>query len=274
MEKKISIRTINYNNLKGLKRTIPSVLSQSYINYEYIVVDGGSNDGSKEYIASQQQNITQWISEKDNGVYNAMNKAVNMATGEYCLFMNSGDHFFSSLALEDAVTEMKNEDYFVGRTIVVESDFASLVIPPQTMSFRFIRDKVLQHQSTFIKTQLLKEHPYDENLKIAADWAHFLENWYFNKCSYRAGSTIISVYYADGISFQNSKLLKEERMLVLKNFFNSSLPHPKESKEIKRERINDDFIFKLKRAMKLKPIERDWKILRNGFKFLWKDLFI
>ena len=128
MEKKISIITINYNNLKGLKRTIPSVLSQSYINYEYIVVDGGSNDGSKEYIASQQQNITQWISEKDNGVYNAMNKAVNMATGEYCLFMNSGDHFFSSLALEDAVTEMKNEDYFVGRTIVVESDFASLVI--------------------------------------------------------------------------------------------------------------------------------------------------
>ena len=96
MKKKVSVITVNYNNLKGLERTISSVLSQSFSDFEYIIVDGGSTDGSKEYIESKQEYINQWVSEKDHGVYNAMNKAIRMAQGEYCIFMNSGDHFFSS----------------------------------------------------------------------------------------------------------------------------------------------------------------------------------
>ena len=94
--------TVNYNNLKGLKRTISSVLSQSFSDFEYIIVDGGSSDGSKEYIESKREYINQWVSEKDHGVYNAMNKAIRMAQGEYCIFMNSVDHFFSSQSLENA----------------------------------------------------------------------------------------------------------------------------------------------------------------------------
>lgn len=94
MKKKVSVITVNYNNLKGLERTISSVLLQSFSDFEYIIVDGGSSDGSKEYIESKQEYINQWVSEKDHGVYNAMNKAIRMAQGEYCIFMNSGDHFF------------------------------------------------------------------------------------------------------------------------------------------------------------------------------------
>ena len=100
MKKKVSVITVNYNNLKGLERTISSVLLQSFSDFEYIIVDGGSSDGSKEYIESKQEYINQWVSEKDHGVYNAMNKAIRMAQGEYCIFMNSGDHFFSSQSLE------------------------------------------------------------------------------------------------------------------------------------------------------------------------------
>ena len=172
MKKKVSVITVNYNNLKGLKRTISSVLSQSFSDFEYIIVDGGSSDGSKEYIESKQEYINQWVSEKDHGVYNAMNKAIRMAQGEYCIFMNSGDHFFSSQSLENAAKMLNGSDYYVGETIIIDCKLASLCLPPQNMSFRFIRDKVLQHQSTFTRTQLLKEHPYNENLKIVSERAH------------------------------------------------------------------------------------------------------
>ena len=224
-----------------------------------------------------------------------MNKAIRMAQGEYCIFMNSGDHFFSSQSLENAAKMLNGSDYYVGETIIIDCKLASLCLPPQNMSFRFIRDKVLQHQSTFTRTQLLKEHPYNENLKIVSDWAHFLENWYFKKCSYQAINTIVAVYYTDGISFTNGDLLKKERKEVFTELFGSTskLPHIKgpqtwktkdgrtlkdvensETAEEKKERINDDFAFKLKKALKMKPVSRDWKILRTGFKFLWKDLAI
>ena len=123
---------------------------------------------------------------------------------------------------------------------------------------------------------MLKEYPYNENLKIVSDWAHFLENWYFKKCSYQAINTIVAVYYTDGISFTNGDLLKKERKEVFSELFGSTskLPHIKETAEEKKERINDDIAFKLKKALKMKPVSRDWKILRTGFKFLWKDLSI
>ena len=111
---KVTVITINYNNLHGLKRTIPSVLSQTCDDFEYIVVDGGSTDGSKEYIESQK-GIDQWVSEKDKGIYNAMNKGISMAHGEYCIFMNSGDHFFSTYSLENAYKELDGTGYCVGQ---------------------------------------------------------------------------------------------------------------------------------------------------------------
>ena len=274
--KKVSVITINFNNLSGLKRTIPSVLSQECNDYEYIVIDGGSTDGSKEYIASHQDGIDLWISEKDKGIYNAMNKGISLAHGEYCIFMNSGDHFFSSCALENAIKELNGSDYCVGRTVVVEDDFVSLSTPPQNLTFDFIKENSLQHQSTFIKTSLLKQYPYDENLKIIADWEQFFENWYFRKCSYKAINTIISAYYMDGVSSINVELTKQERETVFNALFadKTKLPKTKETKELKQERITAELLFKLRRAMRKKPLARDWKILRNSFRILWKDLFI
>lgn len=274
MNKKIiTIITINYNNLEGLKRTIPSVLSQTFRDYEYIVIDGGSTDGSKEYIESQQQGISYWVSEKDKGIYPAMNKGIIQAHGEYCIFMNSGDHFFSSLALELAVPELDGADFCVGKTIVIDEKLVYLCTPPQNLSFHFIKDKALIHQSIFIKTHLLQEHPYNEKLKIVSDWANILECWYFYNSTYKPLSSIISTYYRDGLSSLNEELLSKERLQVIKDLFGTKLPNEKISKEEKRERINDEFNYKLRRAMVLKPIARDWKIIRNGFKFLWRDLF-
>ena len=85
---KLSIITINYNNAIGLKKTIESIVEQTYHEFEYIVIDGGSNDDSKKVILENQNNISDWCSEKDAGIYNAMNKGILKATGEYLLFLN------------------------------------------------------------------------------------------------------------------------------------------------------------------------------------------
>lgn len=268
---KITVITVSYNNLSGLKRTIPSVLSQTYKDFEYIIIDGGSTDGSKEYIESQND-IDYWVSEKDKGIYSAMNKGVKIAHGEYCIFMNSGDHFFSSTSLESACAELDDFDYCIGKTLVIDGKNSILCTPRKVMTYPFAKSNSLQHQSTFIKTALLKEHPYNENIKIVADWAHFFECWYFEKCSYKAIDTIVSIYYWDGISSVNFELAEKERQQVLEHFFaKKALPKIKETKEERSEHITKTLAFKIRKAMLLKPLARDWKITRNGLKALWKD---
>ena len=107
---KLTIITINYNNLEGLKRTVESVINQTWQEFEYIIIDGGSSDGSAEYIESQSGNIDYWVSEPDKGIYNAMNKGIVIATGEYLLFLNSGDHLLNNEGLQKAIIEVCNYD--------------------------------------------------------------------------------------------------------------------------------------------------------------------
>src|SRR5690606_20733259 len=95
----LTIITINLNNLEGLKTTIESVLSQTWQEFEYIVIDGGSTDGGKEYIESQKTHLNYWVSEPDKGIYNAMNKGILKSSGKYLLFLNSGDHLYDNQSL-------------------------------------------------------------------------------------------------------------------------------------------------------------------------------
>lgn len=271
---KVTVITINYNNLNGLKRTIPSVLSQTCDDFEFIVIDGDSTDGSKEYI-ELQNGISQWVSEKDKGIYNAMNKAVSMAHGDYCIFMNSGDHFFSPFSLENACKELDGTDYCVGRTAIVDGNYLTFSIPPAHMTSHFIRITNLQHQSTFIKTSLLREYPYDENLEITSDWVHFFELWHRKKCTYKAIETITSAFYTDGISANHSKVIREERKMALDRLKKENIDMPGlKTKEEKLEWQTYRLDYKLQGAMKKKPLSRDWKVMRNGFKSFFKDLFI
>jgi glycosyltransferase involved in cell wall biosynthesis len=110
MSPKISIITINYNNREGLERTFDSVFSQNYTNFEYIVIDGASNDGSKELIDQFSDKITFWVSEPDKGIYNAMNKGIDQVNGEYVFFLNSGDVFLDSNSLEKVSEELHTDD--------------------------------------------------------------------------------------------------------------------------------------------------------------------
>lgn len=112
--KQISIITINYNNASGLRKTIKSVIEQTHNDYEYIIIDGASNDSSKDIIQEHQQYIHYWCSEKDTGIYNAMNKGIQKASGEYLLFLNSGDALNDSMVLSDIQKLLSGEDIIYG----------------------------------------------------------------------------------------------------------------------------------------------------------------
>ena len=119
---KLSIITINYNNLEGLKRTVESVVNQTWHEFEYIIIDGASNDGSAAYIESQSHHFDYWESEKDSGIYNAMNKGIKVATGEYLLFLNSGDHLFNDSVLEQNHQYLKIYDLVYFDLQIVEGE--------------------------------------------------------------------------------------------------------------------------------------------------------
>ena len=115
----LSIITINYNNAAGLEKTIKSVISQTCKRYEFIIIDGGSKDGSKDIIEKYQDQITYWVSEPDNGIYNAMNKGVKVAKGEYCIFMNSGDIFVDNDVIRDVFNIGFSADIITGGIIIL-----------------------------------------------------------------------------------------------------------------------------------------------------------
>jgi glycosyltransferase involved in cell wall biosynthesis len=107
---KITVITINHNNKSGLEKTIKSVCNQSNTDFEYIVIDGGSSDGSKEIIEDYQNEIACWVSEKDNGIYHAMNKGIKEAAGEFVVFMNSGDVFYNETIIDSLLNQLKDTD--------------------------------------------------------------------------------------------------------------------------------------------------------------------
>ena len=104
---KLSVITINFNNRDGLRKTIESVVKQTYKDFEYIIIDGGSTDGSVDVIKEYADKIDYWVSEPDKGIYNAMNKGIDVAKGEYCIFMNSGDVFFSNDVYNEVYEDLR-----------------------------------------------------------------------------------------------------------------------------------------------------------------------
>lgn len=211
-----SVITINYNNRDGLLRTINSVICQESQYFEFIIIDGGSSDGSVDVIKQFTTNVTYWISEKDNGIYHAMNKGVAQAQGDYLIFMNSGDCFHSSDVLK-AVAEYK-EDIICGRMLKGGSNQPSGHNKPTITLVDLMRGS-LPHQAMFIKRELLVKHPYDEKYKILSDWKFCIETIVFDNCSFRNIDTIIADYDTSGISTNSNGLLPKERELILKELF-------------------------------------------------------
>ncbi len=229
---KFSIITINYNNKYGLINTINSVDNLLYTDYEFIIIDGGSSDGSIDTIKKFEDNINYWISEKDNGIYHAMNKGVQQAHGEYCIFMNSGDCFHSPEILN--IIEGFHEDIICGKVLKGNSTIAS-GHNKSTISLLDLMRGSLPHQAMFIKRELLIKHPYDENYKILSDWKFSIETIVFDNCTFRNLDLVIADYDTNGISTNSNGLLPKERAQILNELF-----PPRIIKDYERITIVDD----------------------------------
>lgn len=214
---KLSVITVNYNDRNGLLSTIHSVVGQSFKDYEYIIIDGGSTDGSVEAIRQNEEYITYWVSESDNGIYDAMNKAIKVASGDYCIFMNSGDCFFTNDVVEKVLPLLDGADIVYGNTHYTDGKIRYSKNEPDLFSFFYV--SCWCHQSTFIKTELLKKYLYDDSLRIVADWKFLLQTVIKDNCSYKAINLNISLYDATGISSTNKELYDKERAIVLKEMF-------------------------------------------------------
>lgn len=215
---KLSIITINYNNVQGLEETINSVINQAYTDYEYIIIDGGSNDKSVDIIKKYIDKIDFWVSEPDKGIYNAMNKGISHAHGEYCIFMNSGDCFYSQDSIRSIFKKDYQQDIITGDTVEKKSNKRWFNMPKEMSFLHLFRDNI-SHQSSFIKTSFLKEMPYNEKLKIVADWEFFIKAIIFKNCSFTYDRTIIAKIDLEGISILNNELRNKERIIVLESLF-------------------------------------------------------
>lgn len=214
---KISIITINFNNKKGLEATIASVISQTYKDIQYIVIDGASTDGSFDILKHNTKNIDFWISEKDSGIYNAMNKGIDKAIGDYLLFLNSGDCLHSKYTISDCIQYLTtNEDLIIGQVKFIPSGRIGWddIKSPLTMKDFYVGGPI-PHQACFIKHKLFDNLRYDEGFKIVSDWKFFMQVVVFKGCSYKIIKNIISDFEEGGIS-SDRYACDKERNLVLK----------------------------------------------------------
>jgi len=198
---KLSVITICYNDLAGLKKTVASVAAQDFRDFEYIVVDGGSTDGSADFIRQQSSAITRYVSEKDSGIYNAQNKGWRMSSGQYCLFLNSGD-FLSDEKVLSAVFKTEPTADLVYGDILVDNGKDPLYClgQPDPFSFEDMIYTTMFHPATFIRRSLLeKQNGYDESFRIVADYDFFLRALFVTKCTSQYLAMPIAVFNTAGV---------------------------------------------------------------------------
>lgn len=217
---RISIITINYNNAAGLKETISSVLNQDYPHIQYIVIDGDSTDGGKEVIAGYKDQIHYWVTEPDEGIYHAMNKGIKVATGDYLLFLNSGDFLIDQQVIKGAVALGMTADLVSGNMIFHERN--ENWCPPEVLTFGTFYEGTIPHPTTFIKRSLFDlVGLYNESNRVVSDWEFFLLATCRFNCSYQHIDHFVTRFLFDGLSSapENMELILTERSKALNAHF-------------------------------------------------------
>lgn len=245
---KISIITVNLNNLEGLKKTAESILNQSYRNYEFLVIDGSSDDGSKDYLLEISSKLTHFISEPDKGIYSAMNKGIKIAKGDYIYFLNSGDIFFDSDTLSEVVEKMDDGlDLYYGDLVYNWPKGVEYVHFPKELSYQFFVIDNINHQACFIKRSLFERFfYYNENYKIISDWEFLIFTVCKGEISYKHLEIMISIYDTSGIStnVKNRQAIYADKEEVIKKHFPLFAFDHKEIAEMRLKRVKQFFFIK------------------------------
>lgn len=213
-----------YNAVQVIESTITSVLDQSYSDVEYIVIDGGSKDGTCSLINKYTTKLSYYISEPDNGIYDAMNKGIHLAKGDYIIFINAGDEFYNSDTLYKFASIVENEcvDVLYG-DVVYKYKYGKRLVKADRLT-KIEYDMVFSHQSVFIRTHILKHNLFNLKYKLAADY-DLLLRLYNLKCSFVYLDFPISQIEVDqGATYTNFlRSKKETREIQISNGMNSVL---------------------------------------------------
>lgn len=217
----LSIITVVYNSEFLIEKTIKSVKAQTYTNIEYIIIDGNSSDNTLEIIQKYDNDIDFWISEPDNGLYDAMNKGIEYANGDYLWFLNSGDLIFEANTVEKIFKEFDNQDIFYGETMMIDINSNNIGMrrlkSPENLNWKSLqKGMVICHQAIIVKKSIASK--YNLVFKFSADF-----DWVLNalKQSKRICNThqIIVKYLQEGLSRNNIvKSLKERFKIMVKNY--------------------------------------------------------
>lgn len=213
---KVSVITVCYNAVNCIEKTIKSVLSQGIPDLEYIVVDGDSKDGTKDILNTYKSFISKCISEPDNGIYEAMNKAISLAEGDYCIFMNAGDTFASSHVLKDVLPVLGSYDIYNGNAIYIKDKKIRWYRKAQKdISLPFFYKSSICHQASFIRSSLLRKYKYDESLKLVSDWKFWIEAICKGRATYLPIDIDICFFDMSGLTNTQAERGAKERMFVI-----------------------------------------------------------
>lgn len=210
----VSIITVNFNHLEGLKRTYESVVSQTFTDYEWIVIDGGSTDGSREFIEQHQDRFAYWCSEKDNGIYHAMNKGIRQAKGAYLNFMNTGDIFAGSKTLAEVFREQRTADILYGYMMIkdINGRCHTEYNMKKTIHWYNLFPNTFPHQSSFIRRALFDVvGMYDEGCRVVSDSRWFAKAVLIHNASYEFIPQKIALFEGDGISTKGIPASERDR---------------------------------------------------------------
>lgn len=221
---KISIITINKDNAVGLESTIQSVINQTYKDIEYLIIDGASSDNSLAIIKKYSNSISTYISERDNGLYNAMNKGQKMATGEYLFFLNSGDVLYKNNTLELVADKLHNIDVLFGNTSVIYNlKILINVSTPIIEYYKRYQHDIPPQPALFVKKECFgKVGGFDESYRIIADVVFVSRLFADINTTYKYIDEVISVFDTTGVSSQEAN--QEKIYLERKRFITTEFP--------------------------------------------------
>ena len=244
---KITVVTVCYNAKDAIKKTIESVIEQDYKNLEYIIIDGASTDGTQEIIEEYRKRFPIiLVSEPDKGIYDAMNKGTQLASGDWLNFMNAGDTFYRQDSILQATKFLSAEDDIIyGDTEIIYHDFKTIKKEPKPNKLWMGR---IPHQSAFIKSSTMKKYGYNENNKIVADLEFFM-NVYFNDGKIKKINQIVASFAKDGITEKLDEQVIIDAQKTVKKF---------------KKNLSVDFYYFI---LKIKPFLKRF-FPRRFFKFI------
>lgn len=220
---KISIVTVCLNCSSTIESTYRSILSQNYLNYEWVVIDGNSTDGTLEILEKYKDDIAYLCSEPDSGIYEAMNKGITQSKGEYIVFMNAGDTFYDKNTLS-TVSKNLGSDFLYGNTLKINNESNKVASYPNTLTKKYLLNYTLSHQSSYFKKDIFSKYGmYDTFYEIAGDYDMYARMINNKEISYKYINETLSAFKLDGISNQKKyrDRLKFEQHHLRKKYFNN-----------------------------------------------------